>query len=358
MDTLTYLTARGLPLLRSGNLYRTHCPLGRHPDRDPSFVIYPDGHVHCFGCAFHASSLTELVRALEFPGLDLRDGRHSAVHLLHSLSLAPAAHTTHRPSVSPLPSLSAQDLAYLTTAAHYYAACLLRLPPAALPLAYLRRRGIHPATARKFLIGYAPPHPLHPGPRDPQRALRLGLLRQPIPGHFRHTLAGRLTLPLLNEHGQVTHIQGRWPGSCSPQRRYLGTRTPKTLYGLATLPDRTTQPVWILESWLDSLRLYQAGQLAIAMAGSAFPAAERYRLHHRSLIILPDNDPPGRRAAQTLLQTLGPYAASITIAQIPPPAKDLGDLSATQIARLVQQYVQVTACLPASAECGPPSIAD
>lgn len=26
------------------------CPLGTHDDSTPSFVLYPDGHAHCFGC--------------------------------------------------------------------------------------------------------------------------------------------------------------------------------------------------------------------------------------------------------------------------------------------------------------------
>ena len=42
-----------LPGLPAGRGYhKTRCPI--HKEGDPSFVIYPDGHAHCFGaCGFH-----------------------------------------------------------------------------------------------------------------------------------------------------------------------------------------------------------------------------------------------------------------------------------------------------------------
>ena len=49
-----YLKSRGVEVLQSGIRQRCKCPLGIHPDRDPSFYIWtlPDGTelFKCFGC--------------------------------------------------------------------------------------------------------------------------------------------------------------------------------------------------------------------------------------------------------------------------------------------------------------------
>jgi hypothetical protein len=36
---------------RPGRRWRTQCPL--HRDEQASFVVYPDGHAHCYGCGWH-----------------------------------------------------------------------------------------------------------------------------------------------------------------------------------------------------------------------------------------------------------------------------------------------------------------
>lgn len=35
---------------RAGGRFSCRCPLPGHDDSTPSFVVYPDGHGHCFGC--------------------------------------------------------------------------------------------------------------------------------------------------------------------------------------------------------------------------------------------------------------------------------------------------------------------
>lgn len=49
-------------LRRSGPNKVGCCPF--HPDRSPSFVVYPDGHFHCFGCAEHGDVI-DYVAAVE-----------------------------------------------------------------------------------------------------------------------------------------------------------------------------------------------------------------------------------------------------------------------------------------------------
>jgi len=52
------------------NRYKSACPLPGHQDRSPSFVVYDDGHFHCFGCQQHGDiiDLTRMVLGIdEFP---------------------------------------------------------------------------------------------------------------------------------------------------------------------------------------------------------------------------------------------------------------------------------------------------
>lgn len=45
-----------MPGLRADRGYhKTKCPI--HQDDEPSFIIYPDGHAHCFGCDFHGDAI-------------------------------------------------------------------------------------------------------------------------------------------------------------------------------------------------------------------------------------------------------------------------------------------------------------
>jgi hypothetical protein len=45
----------GIELERSGKRWKTICPFPDHMDSVPSFVVYPDGGYHCFGCLAHGS---------------------------------------------------------------------------------------------------------------------------------------------------------------------------------------------------------------------------------------------------------------------------------------------------------------
>lgn len=50
-DALTVMQAELGPAIRSGNKYKWRCPNPAHNDGDPSFFLFPDGSMHCFGCS-------------------------------------------------------------------------------------------------------------------------------------------------------------------------------------------------------------------------------------------------------------------------------------------------------------------
>jgi len=62
----------GITLEAYGTRWRAPCPF--HTEKDPSFVVYPDGGFHCFGCSAHGSARDIQKRFninyQPFPGLD------------------------------------------------------------------------------------------------------------------------------------------------------------------------------------------------------------------------------------------------------------------------------------------------
>jgi DNA primase len=56
---LQSLVSSYLPLKRSGRQWIGCCPF--HPDKTPSFTVYPD-HFHCFGCGAHGDAIDFLQR--------------------------------------------------------------------------------------------------------------------------------------------------------------------------------------------------------------------------------------------------------------------------------------------------------
>ena len=56
----------GLKLIKSGKRWIAKCPF--HPDKNPSFVIYPENNFHCFGCQVHGDifKFIQLKQGLNF----------------------------------------------------------------------------------------------------------------------------------------------------------------------------------------------------------------------------------------------------------------------------------------------------
>mgnify|MGYP000535142063 CR=1 FL=1 len=62
LENLEEIASRYTKLRRSGKTLVGLCPI--HPERNPSFHVYPDHHFHCFGCGSHGDA-ADLVAAVE-----------------------------------------------------------------------------------------------------------------------------------------------------------------------------------------------------------------------------------------------------------------------------------------------------
>lgn len=104
----------------------------------------------------------------------------------------------------------------------------------------------------------------------------------------------------------------------------------RVLYRLPELlTSDTIKPVFILEGEKDVDRAYNEGLIATTNAGGAGKWRDEYNeaLRDRHVIIIPDNDEPGRKHAGQVAQALYGIAKSVRIIELPdlPPKGDLSD---------------------------------
>lgn len=106
-----------------------------------------------------------------------------------------------------------------------------------------------------------------------------------------------------------------------------GTR--RVLYRLTDLQARSSEPVFIVEGEKDVERLHAAGRLATTNPGGAGKWRDEYTafLRERDVVILPDNDTPGRDHAGQVTRSLHGTAASIRVVELPglPEKGDVSD---------------------------------
>ncbi|MTV50022.1 toprim domain-containing protein [Heliobacillus mobilis] len=101
------------------------------------------------------------------------------------------------------------------------------------------------------------------------------------------------------------------------------------IYGLNYVVRSRKEQVFIVESEIDALTLWQAGFGAVALGGAHLSTRQRdllIRLPIKELVIATDNDLPGKRLADSLIEQLGGQLSLKTLV-LPSYAKDVNVLS-------------------------------
>jgi hypothetical protein len=67
LDFPAIVEAAGVTLHKAGTRFSGCCPF--HAEKTPSFIVYPDGRFHCFGCGAHGDSIdfVQRLHGLSFP---------------------------------------------------------------------------------------------------------------------------------------------------------------------------------------------------------------------------------------------------------------------------------------------------
>ena len=290
-------------LKKAGRNHMGLCPF--HAEKSPSFTVSEEkGIFHCFGCHAGGSVFHFLMQYdhLTFPESVERVAKRYGI----AIELGARSGNSKE--------LGEREALYRVNeqvAAHFQK-ILLTHPEGRRAFDYLKARGVDEATARKYMLGYAPQTgsgllSLAKKENIPVNdALRLGLLGQRGPQQFHEKFFARVMFPIVNPAGKVVGFGGRVLGQGMP--KYLNSsETPlfhkgSTLYGLYQAKDgiRQADRVVVVEGYLDAIALAQFGvSYSVATLGTALTpehvrALSRYT---KNIIALFDGDDAGLKAA-------------------------------------------------------------
>jgi DNA primase len=146
---------------------------------------------------------------------------------------------------------------------------------------YLAQRGIDPATAAEFGVGF------YPGP---------GLM------------SGRIVIPICNLHGQLVAYAGRALDDRPPKYKLpAGFRKGLELFNLQRAIATGGRIVIVVEGYFDCVRVHQAGfPCVVALMGSSLSAAQEsgLRRHFEGIVLMLDGDAAGRAATDVIATRL------------------------------------------------------
>jgi len=304
--SLATVVGRRVKLTRAGREMKGCCPF--HNEKTPSFYVNEDkAFYHCFGCGVHGDVIRFVV---EQEGLSFRDA-------VASLAVEAGLEMPVESAASREREVAQAGLHDVTAAAATWFTEQLSTSGSAAAREYLVKRGIAPATATAFGIGFAP---------DTRSRLRTaltslgtdklvetGLLIAPDGDAATGKSAepydrfrGRLMFPIRDPRGRVIGFGGRILGDGQP--KYLNSPdTPlfdkgRTLYNLdrAGPVARKSGRCLVVEGYMDVIALAQAGiDEAVAPLGTALTEMQLQLLWRvvPEPILCFDGDAAGQRAA-------------------------------------------------------------
>jgi len=287
---------RHVPLKKAGSSYKGLCPF--HNEKTPSFVVYDTKQFfNCFGCGasgdviefvqrYNNLGFTEAVEKLaDEYGIEIKSAKFQGERertALYELNREAAAYFYRAFSSGPNPGYE-----------------------------YMKKRGLEPATLRKFGIGYADGewdslyrYFTEKG-ADTKVLLELGLISYSN-GKYYDKYRDRVIFPIINTRGKVIGFGGRTLGDGTP--KYLNSpESPvflkkNNLYGLnLTRQDINKENYVILvEGYMDVISLYQHGVRNVsASLGTALTEnqAAMLKRYTDNVILSYDSDAAGQAAA-------------------------------------------------------------
>jgi DNA primase len=288
-------------LKKAGRNYLGLCPF--HNEKTPSFTVNEErGLFHCFGCGAGGSVFTFVMRVdrLEFPEAVAALARRVGISLPETRASGPAAQRKE------------QLLAISEFAAAYFRQALLR-PEGERARRYLAERGVNPAIAERFRLGFAPPmgtmlvSALTRKGIDLKLAAEIGLVGRSRDGRAYDRFRGRIMFPIRQSDGRVIGFGGRVLEADGP--KYLNSpesslfHKGENLYGLFEAREaiRDADRAVLVEGYLDALALVQAGIAnAVATLGTALTVAQLrlVRRFSRNVVAFFDGDAAGQKAAE------------------------------------------------------------
>ena len=320
-DLVRVVEGYGITLKKSGRDYVGLCPF--HDDHHPSLRVTPaKGLFRCPSCQA-TGNVIQFVAKKE--GIS---ERQAALKLLTATPGVKVASQVTAPPAKAAPVMKAgEQEALLQRVVTFYAKTLHKDRAG---FEYLKSRNlVDAAMLDVFQVGYCNgtlPNAVAKSGEVVECLKALGILKAGNREHFH----GFVTVPILDETGKVSGIYGRNVRPCEAHERHLYLPGPHrgVFNGIAA---RTSQTLFITESILDAMALWQAGfKNVIALYGTGGWTADHEKLlrdHGTTEVYLClDNDQSGQEATKRLKNEILPALVKhVHVVQWPEGVKDAGD---------------------------------
>jgi len=290
-------------LRRTGRNFVGLCPF--HNEKTPSFSVNPErGFFHCFGCGAGGTVFNFVMRmdGLTFP---------EAVRALASrYGVALPEQSESGPQVAEREAMGRAN----QVAGEFFSHVLWNTEEGAAAREYLKSRGITIATARAFMLGFAPARVASLAKALEKRnlidaGLKLGLVKRDANG-IRDLFHGRLVFPIRDVQGRAIAFGARVLDDRLP--KYINSpESPvyvksRTLYGLyeARQAIASRDRAIVVEGYFDVIGLWQAGfKEAVASCGTSLTVDQLRVLgrHTKNVMACFDGDAAGRKASMRAL---------------------------------------------------------
>ncbi|HDS15838.1 MAG TPA: DNA primase [Proteobacteria bacterium] len=325
-------------LTQAGVNFKGLCPF--HSEKTPSFTVHQGkGIFHCFGCGVGGDAIAFLKRIenLSYPETLVRLATRTGIDI--------SVYEQRRGSAEEQARARSEreKLSQAVAAAHAFFVRQLQDNLSGKAGHYLVKRGITPAQAKNFGLGFAPD--TWSGLKDELRrrkvaeavAVRAGLLVLKEGGsHSYDRFRDRLMFPIRDVSGQVIGFGGRSLGDAEP--KYLNSpESPlfnkrRLLYDLhhARSGIATQGMAFLVEGYMDALSLYLRGidnvvaTLGTALSEENVAAVKRYT---GRVAVFFDNDKAGRAAAYRALPLFMGVGIMPEIVLLPEGIKDPDQLA-------------------------------
>ena len=298
---LEVLSENDIILHESGEKWVAHCPFHKG-DREPSFTVYPNNTYYCFGCRVWGNPVKFLV---DFKGMSAE------------AAILEVGQDYAFPKQEKRGSIKIKNM--LKTSKFLYEVAVIYheyLLEQSGPLKYLLERGLTEETIKKYMIGYTDGAVLGLSfAEEYTLANDVGLINK----NGYEVLSHRITFPNIVDRQFCDFMIGRTV--INDKIKYLGLRMPKPIMGFYDV--RKSPIIFLVEGQFDYLVLRQWGYPAVVMSGAHLSKSNYMLLRDRTVIIIPDNDFIGIKAAKELNQNL---SSSIILDWSKLGVKDIGDL--------------------------------
>lgn len=311
------LVSQYFPLKRSGKNYKALCPF--HLEKTPSFSVSSEKQIYyCFGCG-EGGNVISFVMAMEKIGfLDAVKllAERAGISLLFEEGSGPD---------------KARLFGLLEWANHFYESVLHNSPAGAPALEYLKKRGIHEESIRKFQLGFSPSSWDSLYQRAKKRGFtheelqEAGLCLQGKKGLYDRFRA-RIVFPIFDATGRVIGFGGRAMGE--EELKYINSPETSlfskgnTLYGLS-LAKKGVQDkgaVAVVEGYTDVILAHQNGfhNFVATLGTSLTPAHSRLLKRHTDrVLIVFDGDTAGERASKRGIEVLLDEDLEVQVVELP-----------------------------------------